>query len=144
MNIQTRYHGELIINEKDVIGFPKGIPGFIEEKEFVVLPLEDESSIYILQSLKNPTLAFVIVNPFHYFPEYDFNIDDQVVENLKISSSSDVLVYSILTVQKPFENTTANLQAPIIINANSQQGKQIILNDDKYKTRHKILEKRCD
>lgn len=95
-----------------------------------------------MQSVNTSTLAFVMVNPFSYYPNYDFNLDDSVVESLKIETPEDVLVYSILTVQDPFENTTVNLQAPVIINSKKNMGKQIILNNGEYLTRHKLVEKR--
>lgn len=142
MEIQTKYHGVITLVEKEIITFERGIPGFPEEDAFVVLPLEEDSAFSILQSTKTGTLAFVLINPFHYFPEYDFTIEDQIVEKLDITSSEDIIVYTILTIQEPFENTTTNLQAPVIINTRNQHGKQVILNNDKYTTRHRILEKR--
>lgn len=142
MEVQTKFHGVVELTEKDILSFESGIPGFPEEDKFSVLPLEEDGLFRILQSLKEPALAFVVVNPFHYFPEYDFTLEDQVVEKLRVESPDDVLVYSILSVREPFEETTVNLQAPIIINSRKALGKQVVLNNEKYKTRHKILEKR--
>lgn len=142
MEVQTKFHGLIELTEKDIVLFESGIPGFLDEDEFIILPLEEDGTFMILQSLKSPSLAFVIVNPFHYFPDYDFSLEDTVVEKLKIKLPEDVLVYAILTVQEPFEQTTANLQAPIVINSKKSVGKQVILNNEKYTTRHRILEKR--
>lgn len=142
MEAQTKFHGVIEIAEKDIVSFESGIPGFPDEDKFSILPIEEDGAFMILQSLKSPSLAFVIVNPFQYFPDYDFTLEDPVVEKLKIDSPEDVLVYTILTVQEPFEKTTANLQAPIIINLKKVLGKQVILNNEKYTTRHKIMEKR--
>lgn len=142
MEVKTKFHGTIKLLDEDVITFHGGIPGFQDESRFAVLPIEGDNTFLILQSLSTTELAFVIVNPFHYFPEYDFTLEDQVVEKLNIASTEDVLVYSVLTIQEPFENTTANLQAPIIINLKEKMGKQVILNNDTYTTRHKILEKR--
>lgn len=142
MEVQTKFHGVVELTEKDILSFESGIPGFPEEDKFSVLPIEEDGLFMILQSLKEPALAFVVVNPFHYFPEYDFTLEDKVVEKLRVESPDDVLVYSILSVREPFEETTVNLQAPIIINSRKALGKQVVLNNEKYKTRHKILEKR--
>lgn len=139
MELHTKYHGTLQIEEKKVVQFFNGIPGFPEEDQFVVLPLEEDESIFILQSVKTEGLGFVLVNPFLYFPDYDFTLEDQFVEILDIKSPEDILVYCILTVHDPFENTTANLQAPVIINTRNHKGKQVILNSDKYTTRHKLF-----
>jgi flagellar assembly factor FliW len=142
MELQTKYHGLIQIDEDRFINFVNGIPGFQDENKFVVIPLEEDDTFYIMQSVNTSTLAFVMVNPFTYYPDYDFTLEDSVVQKLEIKDSKDVLVYSILTVQDPFENTTVNLQAPVIINSKNHQGKQIILNNEKYQTRHKLVEKR--
>lgn len=142
MQVETKYHGKINIVEEKVITFAQGIPGFPDEERFVVLPLEDDETLQILQSVHTPELGFVVINPFTYFPDYDFTLEDQFVAALQIEQPEDLLIYSILTVHDPFVDTTANLQAPVIINTRNHQGKQVILNTDKYTTRHKILEKR--
>lgn len=142
MEVQTKYHGVVVLSEDQIITFINGIPGFLDEKQFTILPLEEDGSFLILQSVNNWGLAFVVVDPFTYFPDYDFILEDSVVKKLEISTPEDVITYCILTVQDPFENTTANLQAPIIINTKNKQGKQVVLNNDKYSIRHKIMDKR--
>lgn len=142
MELRTKYHGTIEIDESNYIHFSHGIPGFHEEHQFVILPLEEGETFYIMQSVSTATLAFVMVNPFTYYPSYDFVLDESVVESLKIEAPEDVIVYSILTVQDPFEDTTVNLQAPVIVNSKNHFGKQIILNNGKYLTRHKLMEKR--
>jgi flagellar assembly factor FliW len=139
LKIATKYHGEVEINE--ILTFEKGIPGFMGEKKFTLLPLSDDDIFTVLQSIATQELAFVLTNPFHFFREYDFQLDDPVVEELELKTEKDVVVYSILTVQEPFEKTTANLQAPIIINATNRKAKQVILHNEQYKTKHPIFEK---
>jgi flagellar assembly factor FliW len=140
LKLETKYHGEHSIEEKEIIRFEMAIPGFDEEKEFVLLPFGDDSVFMILQSVLTPSLAFVIANPFHFFQKYDFNLDEQVVDSLQLSSEKDVAVYVILTVQDPFQKTTANLQAPIVINSEKKLGKQVILTKTDYGTRHSIFQ----
>lgn len=139
MNIQTKYFNEITIEEKNIIHFEHGIPGFLEEKQFVLLPLTEDNVYYVLQSVQTSKLAFVVTNPFLFFKDYDFNLDDATVEQLEIKDATDVAVYSILTLQDPFEKTTANLQAPIIINTKNNHAKQVILNDEKYTTKHPLF-----
>ncbi|WP_428909637.1 flagellar assembly protein FliW [Niallia sp. Krafla_26] len=139
MKIETKYHGEVEIVNKDIWNFDKGIPGFPEEKQFVILSLPDNDIYAILQSTNTPTIGFVIVDPFLFFRDYDFEIDDATVEQLMIEKEIDVQVYSILTIQDPFEKTTANLQAPVIMNSKNNKAKQLILNDGKYQTKHLIV-----
>jgi flagellar assembly factor FliW len=140
MKIQTRYHGEMEINAEEIVTFHKGIPGFPEEKEFVILSLGEDQSFSTLQSLANDALAFIISNPFNFYKEYDFRLEESVVEELGLNSEKDVVVYAILTVEDPFEKTTANLQAPIVINTVNKKAKQVILNDMKFKTKQPVFQ----
>ena len=139
MKIETKYHGEVDITNEDIWTFEKGIPGFPQEKQFVLLTLPENDVYAILQSVETPGLGFVIVNPFLFFSDYDFEIDEATVEQLQVEEETDVQVYSILTIQEPFEHTTANLQAPLIMNKKNMHAKQVILSDGKYQTKHLIL-----
>jgi flagellar assembly factor FliW len=139
--IHTKYHGEVEISQADILHFDRGIPGFLDEMEFTILPLPNNQIFSIMQSVTTPLLAFVIVNPFDIFQDYEFKLEDSIVEELGIQSEKEVLVYSILTCEDPFKNTTANLQAPIVINISSHKAKQVILNNSGYTTKHPIFPK---
>ncbi|MRX72189.1 flagellar assembly protein FliW [Bacillus lacus] len=134
MLIQTKYHGELNIEEQEVLRFETGIPGFLEEKAFALLSLDE--NLWILQSITTPQLAFVVTNPFLFFKGYEFQLSEQVKELLNIQSEEEVSVLSILTVAEHFQNSTANLQAPIIVNMRTKDAKQVILTDTNYQTKH--------
>ncbi|WP_191557265.1 flagellar assembly protein FliW [Metabacillus idriensis] len=140
MFIQTKYHGETIIDEAQKVTFEHGIPGFIEEKHFIMLPLEEGSSFFILQSIQSPNTAFVVTSPFFFFKDYEFDLDESTKELLMIESPNDVEVYVILTVSEPFTNSTANLQGPLILNKGKKLGKQLILNQPEYTTKHRLWE----
>ncbi|USK33598.1 flagellar assembly protein FliW [Bacillus sp. F19] len=140
MLIQTKYHGEISIDEAQQITFEHGIPGFIEEKNFILLPLEEGSSFFILQSIQSQNTAFVVTSPFFFFKDYEFDLDESSKELLMIESPNDVEVYVILTVSDPFTNSTANLQGPLILNKGKRLGKQLILNKTEYTTKHCLWE----
>ncbi|MCA1033709.1 flagellar assembly protein FliW [Bacillus infantis] len=140
MNLQTKFHGRVEINEEQVLHFNTGIPGFIDEKKFCILPIEG-TPLFVLQSVKSAETAFILTDPFSFFADYEFNLPEEVTEALSISSDKEVAVFVILTVQEPFEKTTANLQAPVIINQKEKQGKQVILNGNSYTTKHLFITK---
>jgi flagellar assembly factor FliW len=135
MIIETKYHGKIEVGEADIWRFEKGIPGFLEEKEFVLLPLPENKVYWILQSVHTPGLAFVVSDPFVFFSDYQFTLDDLTLDQLGLKKKEEVLVLVILTVRDPFKDTTANLQAPLILNKTNRKGKQVILNEEKYKVR---------
>ncbi|NYV66211.1 flagellar assembly protein FliW [Bacillus sp. Gen3] len=139
MKIQTRYHGEIEIEEKDILQFEKGIPGFPDKKRFILLGLPEQDLFSIMQSVDTPELAFVLTSPFNFIDNYEFNLDENTIEQLLIENQEDISVFSIVTIQDPFEKTTANLQAPIILNEKNYQAKQLILNETRYKIKHPLF-----
>ncbi|WP_227937252.1 flagellar assembly protein FliW [Alkalihalobacillus deserti] len=139
MNIETKYQGTVEINDDEIITFAKGIPAFEDEKQFILLPFEKGTSFFVLQSTKTVDVAFIIMNPFEIVPNYQIKLPDATLEMLEINKEEDVATFVVLTVKEPFAETTANLQGPIIINVNKQKGKQLLLSDTDYKTKHPIF-----
>ncbi|WP_223701306.1 flagellar assembly protein FliW [Sutcliffiella deserti] len=139
MKIETKYHGLIEVQEEEVVRFPNGLPGFVEEKEFAIIPFTEEGMFFILQSVQTPELGFVMTNPFTFYPDYDFNLENQAVDVLELDSPEDVLVYTVLTMADPFQLTTANLQAPVVMNAKKKLGKQVILTGTSYQTKHNLF-----
>lgn len=141
MKIDTKYQGPVDIQDSEIIHFESGIPGFLDERKFVVSVFSEGTPFFILQSVHTPMLAFVAADPFSFYKDYDITISDLVVDQLQIKEEKDSAVYVILTLQDPFERTTANLQAPLIINHRLQKGKQVVLDHSPYGTRHFLAAK---
>lgn len=138
MNIKTKFHGELTIQQDQTWIFPKSIPGFEDEDEFVLLPIEENDVFQVLQSTKTPDVAFIIVNPYTIVEDYSFKVDEPTINLLDIKSEEDIFILGVLSVKEPFETSTLNLQAPIIFNATTRKAKQMILNDNTFSMRHPI------
>ncbi|SHF89204.1 flagellar assembly protein FliW [Ornithinibacillus halophilus] len=138
VKILTKYFGEMEIEEDKIINFPSGLPGFIEETSFILLELPGSPVFQILQSIHNRDIAFVVANPYHFYEDYSFDLDDHLLTSLEINTEEDVMVLSIVTLKDPFSTSTINLKAPIIINHMKKRGKQYILNIDDYSIREPI------
>jgi flagellar assembly factor FliW len=129
MNIETKFLGEVNIDENEIIQFPSGLPGFEEIKEFIILPLEKDSAFAILQSIKQQEIGFVIALPFIFKQDYAFDLAEEDKEELRIKESKDLITYSIVTLKEPFNRSTLNLQAPVVINHKQKIAKQLVLQD---------------
>jgi len=138
MKVATKYIGEIEVEQEHIIEFQSGLPGFLDEKRFVLLNIPGNTVFKTLQSVKTPNLAFVVTDPYFIYQNYTFELDDNMIARLKLETERDVKVLSIVTLKKPFDKSTINLKAPIIINVNLNQGKQYILNDDTYLTKAPI------
>ncbi|KUP04464.1 flagellar assembly protein FliW [Bacillus coahuilensis p1.1.43] len=139
MNIHTKYHGEIQVKHEDIIDFELGIPGFPEERQFLLLPLPDNHQFAILQSVLTPEIGFVVTTPYSFFPNYEFILDDSSKEHLELEGENNIQVFVILTIQEPFTKSTANLQAPVVLNGTKHKGKQVILNIPHYHTKHALF-----
>ncbi|WP_078555826.1 flagellar assembly protein FliW [Bacillus alkalicellulosilyticus] len=139
MKINTKFLGEVEIIKEEIITFDKGLPAFEEEKEFVIIRFGQDTPFLTLQSINNAEVGFIIANPFDFFSDYQVKVPDSVIEQLEIENEMDVSSYVLLTVKDPFKQTTANLQGPIIINTKQNKGKQIVLVDSSYETRHLLF-----
>jgi len=138
MHIQTKFHGELKIEPNQNWHFPKGIPGFEDENEFALLPIEGNHTFQVLQSKATPDTAFIVANPYTLVEDYTFNIDEPTIDLLNINNEQDVFVLGVLSLKEPFESSTINLQAPLIFQSNTKKAKQMILNDNSFSMRHPI------
>lgn len=139
MKIDTKYLGQINIDPLKTIKFPSGIPGFQKELEFVLLDLPGNSIFQTLQSLKTPELAFIVVNPYHFYKDYEFRLEKNLLETLQINDEQDVTVLVIVTLKRPFHSSTVNLKAPLIVNSNLNIGKQYVLNSDDFPIKAPIV-----
>ncbi|AUO11800.1 flagellar assembly protein FliW [Priestia megaterium] len=140
MKISTSYHGDIEIDNQQTLTFNQGIPGFLEETEFVILPLPEAEAFQVLQSIQTKEVAFIITDPFQFFLDYDFQLEPQEIEKLQLQQAEDAAVYVLLTMSDSVEKITANLQAPVIINTKQQLAKQVILMNTAYDTKHRLFE----
>lgn len=138
--VVTSRFGELDIEEEKVVHFKDGIPAFAEEHEFIILPYDEESPYYFMQSLKTPELAFILTIPFLFFPDYQIEIDDATVKELEIKNQDSVTLYSIVTIPNgSLRYMTANLLAPVVLNTDNMKAKQLVMEKSNYKTKHRLF-----
>ncbi len=128
MKLNTTRFGEIEIAEEKIISFPLGIPGFIDLKRYVLLDYKD--AVKWLHAVEDPDVAFIVTDPFAFFPDYSLKLDDEEESFLGIKNPADVVVLIILTVSE--NNLTANLKAPIVFNAAELKAEQILIDDERY------------
>jgi len=138
MLIKTKYFGEIQIDEKQIIDFPEGIPGFQDDKQYIMIRDEDTDFTFF-QSLKTEDLCFITLPPVLIVGDYGFDISKETVEKLELEKAEDVLVYSILNIPEDYKKMTANLKAPIVINIKNNKGTQELLDDDKLDLKHPVF-----
>jgi len=141
MQIYTKAYGDLEIDERQIIQFPSGLFGFETLKEYALLDATQQP-FYWIQSLDVEQVAFVLIKPTIFRPDYDPSVMKSDLEELGLENlnDEDALIFSIVTFLDDDQNMTANLQGPVIINRRNRIGRQCISTDPRWQTRHNIAE----
>lgn len=117
--------------------FEDGIPGF-SHLQFFQLIQEEESPFFLIQSTEEKDIGFWVVNPFSFFPDYQFTLPEVSKEALRMEVDSPVAVFSIVTIRGK-NQASVNLKAPIVLNLANRMGKQVILQEDSYPIRQPLF-----
>ncbi|HVO37924.1 MAG TPA: flagellar assembly protein FliW [Spirochaetia bacterium] len=139
MKVRTKPYGEMEISDRQKISFPRGIFGFEELREFALLDAR-QAPFYWLQSLQRVEIAFVLIEPHFFRPDYTPDVEPAELQEIGIDSPDDMLVFAIVTIPEDSSRMTANLQGPLLINRRSRVGRQSISANPRWAVRHIILE----
>ncbi|MBS13814.1 MAG: flagellar assembly protein FliW [Gemmatimonadetes bacterium] len=135
----TRF-GELETTQDKIISFPDGLPGFECFKEYALFEDPASEPFQWFLSIESQELGFVVINPLYLWPDYDPKISKDDLKSLEISKPEEILIYSIVTLSDDPSHVTVNLSGPILINTTNRRARQLALLDDRYTTKHKILD----
>lgn len=135
MDLEEVQTGVVEVRKEQTFKFTKGIPGLEEHTEFAVIDLPDSPFAY-LQSLRESSVSLLIADPFVFYPEYEFDLPENVVEDLKLGASFRICC--VLTLNRNITNATINLLAPIVFNLENQMARQVILHATEYQPRHPL------
>lgn len=132
--ITSQLFGALEIAEHQLLTMPDGLFGFPTCTRFALLPAGREGFFW-LQSAEQPTVAFLIVDPFLYFGGYTVDLTGTVLQRLDTSEPAQVNVYTIVTLPGATGEATANLQGPLVFNVAARHGFQAVIQDSEFGTR---------
>jgi flagellar assembly factor FliW len=140
-HIITPLLGGVEFRENEVFTATTGLLGFEKLKEFLLLSSVEIEPFRCLQSIEDPQIAFTVLDPHYFLPEYRAELAAEEVADLEAKNVRELREFAIVTIPagKP-ERMTANLQAPIIVNFESRKLKQVVLATTHYHTRHSILD----
>lgn len=131
--INTRF-GEVEYDPKEVLHFPKGLVGFEELRDFIVMPNKKEGPLFWIQSADDPDIAFILTDPTNFFLDYTIQPGEDEKLELQIKEDGDCFVLSVVTVT-PAKEITLNLAAPILFSPKNNRALQVILENSSYDTR---------
>ena len=143
MKVNTNIFGEIEVDESRFLIFEDGILGFPDLKRFMLIHDEESAGqnlISWMQSIDEPAFAMPVIDPLRVCPEYNPEVEDELLKPLGDLNPDEILVLTTVTVPPEIEKMTSNLKAPFIINAENLKACQIILDDEKYLIKYPIYE----
>ena len=136
--IASRLFGPIEARVGAWITFPDGLPGFSGERRFLVLPAQPEG-VYWLQDCAEPGVAFCCVDPFRFHEGYAIDLDDASDAEADAHAAGEVSVLCIVTFPTPERPApTINLQGPLLVNFRDRTGRQVVLEQGGWHTKHPI------
>ena len=142
MRINTKVFGEVDIADEKIIHFPLGIIGFPDLTDFALIHDEEKGagSIHWLQSVQEPGFAMPVIDPLLVQPEYNPDVDDELLKPIGEWILDDILVLVTVTVPGDLTKMSVNLRGPIIINAAEKKACQVIVEGDGYDVKFPIYD----
>ena len=142
MEILTKAFGKITIDDEKIINFPKGIVGFPDLTEFALIHDEEKGTetIHWLQPIQEPGFAMPVMDPLLVCPEYNPEVDDELLSHLGELNQEELLVLVTVTVPKDITKMTVNLKGPIVINAAERKATQVIVEGDQYQVKFPIYD----
>lgn len=128
MKLSTTRFGILDVPEETVVTFPEGIPGFAS-KRFVVFRHDETPIIEWLQSLDEPDVALMTVEPTDFFPDYHPEPKASELQAIGADnlSEEDRLCRVVIRLADEPGKLYVNLFAPMFFNISRRLGVQLPL-----------------
>ncbi|NGZ05631.1 MAG: flagellar assembly protein FliW [Magnetococcales bacterium] len=138
MEVHGTRFGTLRFMEDELITLDEGMLGFPNSKRYLMFPYADDSSFFWLQSVDEPEVAFIVINPFDFFAELEFLVEDTDTDAIGLDKGEDMEVFSLLTIPdgKPEEMRT-NLAGPVVVNVRNRRGRQVVMRE--YSARQPLI-----
>ena len=134
---------EVVVRTKfkhdDCIHFAEGLIGFPESKDFVLLENEDLAPFRLLQAVERPEVGFLVLDPTLVAKGYYDVVPDRDWESVGVTNGTPRLAFVSVIVGPSPDESTGNLQAPLLINCQEMIGRQVILTDSGLSVRHPLV-----
>lgn len=142
MLVKTKFFGEVDLPEEKILTFDRGIIGLPDYKRYTILYdcEKEETNISWLQSVEEPTLALPVIKPWLVKEDYNPIVEDELLNSLGELTEENLVVLLTMTVPSDVKEMTVNLKAPIVINADSRKGTQVIVENQDYEVKYKVYE----
>jgi flagellar assembly factor FliW len=144
-SLDTKHFGRISFESRDLIEFPRGLPGFEGRRRFLAIRQQRNAPLVFLQSLEDPGLCFTTAPVRAVAPRFRLRLSEEDRAAAGLSSvrqpriGKDVWALAIITVREA--GPTANLLAPLVINLRSLRAVQAVMRESAYSHQHALPER---
>ena len=124
---------------EDTVDFPTGLVGFPALTQFRLLEPEGGYPLKFLQSVGQEEMSFVCIDVAAIKPDYEVPLGEEDALGLALEDPADALVLALVVIPEDPRKMTANLAGPLVVNTKTLQGRQIILNPDKFSLKYQVF-----
>jgi flagellar assembly factor FliW len=139
VEIENTRFGTIEVADDQLIEFPNGIIGFPDAKHFLILEHGENTPLRWLQAVERPELALVIIDPLPIVEDYPIERIRKETADLELGDEEELAVAAVMTLPPAPQTPTVNLLAPIVIGVERRRGKQVVLHDSPFHTRHPLV-----
>jgi len=140
MIVNSLRFGQLEVPENKIVTMVKPVLGFENLKKYFLLEVDEIRPFLWLQSVDEPAVAFLVVNPLYIMKDYSIEINSMEIADLEIKKVTTVETYVIVTLPDDPQDLSANMQGPILINTENNLAKQLVLVNSDYRIKQLIFE----
>lgn len=143
MEYITKLFGKIDVDDSKVITFPEGLLGFPEMKRFALMfdsEKSDATGLNFLVSLDEPAFMMPVVPAVAVKPDYSPQISAEVEKAIGELTEDNVLILVTMTIPSNITEMTVNLNAPIIINADTGKAAQSVVENEGYDIKYPIYD----
>lgn len=139
MKLNTGQFGPIEFEEEAILHFPEGLLGFEHMKRFLLIDQDEIEPLQWLQPIDEPHISFTVIAPHVIWEDYRPKLSGDDKSALQLAPGEEPLVLALVTVPEDPSNMTANLLGPIVINPERRFGRQLVMHDSGYGTRHRLI-----
>lgn len=140
MKIQSRPFGEVDIDESKIITIQGGMFGFEGYERFVLIGVKEQLPFEWLQCVDEPSIAFVVIRPEAFMPQYQLQISEADRTALGVKTESELLTYIVCVIPDDMRKITVNLKGPVVVNSPAHQARQVISLVEAYTVRYPLFD----
>ncbi len=138
MHIESTRFGTIEVRDDAVITFADGLPG-LPGQQWSLVATDENSPFFWLHSIEHPDVALPVTSPWLFFSNYEVRLSDDEAARLGLSDAGDAYIVCVVRAAEHLDEFTINLVSPLVINAGTRQGRQVINDTGGYSVRHPLF-----